>query len=211
MKNFYDELEVSKSASKEVIEKVYKVLAKKYHPDTTKEDNKSEAEEKFKAISVAYETLSDDEKRKKYDLELENSNPTVSYEDYVKIVKERDELIYTLNNLKVSIYNSNNYSNINNNTNTSSYQAKTNYTSQNPNMNSNSNNYNTENYNTKSYNTQRKRYYYTNTGKPASVFDYIKYKVKEFFKNLFILILSIILAVLVIGTFTNFNILNFFL
>lgn len=208
MKNYYDELEVSKNASKEVIEKVYKVLAKKYHPDTTKEENKSEAEEKFKVISVAYETLSDEEKRKKYDLELENSNPTVSYEDYVKIVKERDKLNYTLNNLKASIYNSNNYSNINNTSNTSSYHTKTNYTYPNPNMNSNSNNHNTENYNTKSYNTQRKRYYYTNTGKPASVFDYIKYKIKEFFKSLFILILSIILAFLIVGTFTNFNILN---
>ena len=48
MKNYYDELEVSHSASKEVIEKVYKVLAKKYHPDTTKEIDKIAAEENLK-------------------------------------------------------------------------------------------------------------------------------------------------------------------
>ena len=46
MKNYYDELEVSKNASKEVIEKVYKVLAKKYHPDMNQGDSKKEAEEK---------------------------------------------------------------------------------------------------------------------------------------------------------------------
>ena len=71
MKNYYDDLEISKKASKEVIEKVYKVLAKKYHPDTTKEIDKQAAEDKFKAISEAYEILSNEEKRKKYDIELE--------------------------------------------------------------------------------------------------------------------------------------------
>lgn len=69
MKNYYEILEVSETASKEVIEKVYKVLAKKYHPDVNPEDIK-EAEEKFKEISEAYEVLSDDTKRKAYDIEL---------------------------------------------------------------------------------------------------------------------------------------------
>lgn len=205
MKNYYDELEVSRNASKEVIEKVYKVLAKKYHPDITKEENKVQAEEKFKAISEAYEILSDEEKRKKYDFELENSNPTVSYEDYVRIVKERDELNYALNNLKASIYNNNsiNYNNVNYTSNTE-YNTKYNETHT-------SNNYNTQTYNRNEYNSPKKRYYYASTGRPASVFDYIKYKIKEFFKSLFILILSIILAILIFGTFTNFNILHFFI
>lgn len=69
MKNYYEILEVSETASKEVIEKVYKVLAKKYHPDVNPENIK-EAEEKFKEISEAYEVLSDDTKRKAYDIEL---------------------------------------------------------------------------------------------------------------------------------------------
>lgn len=104
MKNYYEELEVSKTASKEVIEKVYKVLAKKYHPDTTKEADKQAAEEKFKTISEAYETLSDDEKRKKYDVELEQTNPQISYEKYEALLQERDVLNNELNHLKGQFY-----------------------------------------------------------------------------------------------------------
>lgn len=70
MSNLYEILEVSEKASKEVIEKVYRVLAKKYHPDLQKDGNKENVEEKMKQINEAYEILSDDEKRKQYDLEL---------------------------------------------------------------------------------------------------------------------------------------------
>ena len=69
MKNYYEILEVNKKASQETISKVYKFLAKKYHPDANP-DNKQEAEEKFKEISEAYEILSNEEKRKEYDEEL---------------------------------------------------------------------------------------------------------------------------------------------
>ena len=113
MKNYYDELEVSKTASKEVIEKVYKVLAKKYHPDTTKEVDKQAAEEKFKIISEAYEVLSNDEKRNKYDLELEQSNPTISYEDYINVVNQRDTINNAFNELKNEFYQFKNSYNIN--------------------------------------------------------------------------------------------------
>ena len=47
MKNYYEILEVDQKASKEVIEKAYKVLAKKYHPDLQEEKNKKRAEEKI--------------------------------------------------------------------------------------------------------------------------------------------------------------------
>ena len=87
MKNYYDELEVSKTASKEVLERVYKVLAKKYHPDTTQELDKQTAEEKFKRISEAYEVLSDDIKRRKYDQELNQSTSNISYEDLQSFVQ----------------------------------------------------------------------------------------------------------------------------
>lgn len=71
MKNFYEILEVNENASKEVIEKVYKVLAKKYHPDLQRTpDEKEKAEEKMKEINEAYSILSDIEKRRKYDMEL---------------------------------------------------------------------------------------------------------------------------------------------
>lgn len=72
MKNYYEILEVSRNASEEIIEKAYKVLAKKYHPDLQEEQNKKQAEEKMKLINEAYEVLSDTNKRKEYNIELEN-------------------------------------------------------------------------------------------------------------------------------------------
>lgn len=70
-KNFYDILGVSKDASQDEIKKVYKELALKWHPDRfagKSEKEKAEAEEKFKEISEAYNVLSDEEKRKEYDM-----------------------------------------------------------------------------------------------------------------------------------------------
>lgn len=70
MKTLYEILEVSETASKEIIEKAYKTLAKRYHPDLQSSNEKPKAEEMMKKINEAYATLSDDEKRKKYDEEL---------------------------------------------------------------------------------------------------------------------------------------------
>ncbi len=64
-KDYYSVLGVSKSATKAEIKKAYRNLAKKYHPDKT--DGNKALEEKFKEISEAYEVLSNDENRKKYD------------------------------------------------------------------------------------------------------------------------------------------------
>lgn len=66
MLNYYEILEVSEKASKEVIEKAYKALAKKYHPDLNV-NNKFEAEEKMKQINEAFNVLIDDNKRANYD------------------------------------------------------------------------------------------------------------------------------------------------
>lgn len=71
-KNYYDWLEVSPIASSEVIEKAYKALVKKYHPDLQETDKKDEYENKLKCINEAYEILSDTEKRKSYDVWLQN-------------------------------------------------------------------------------------------------------------------------------------------
>jgi len=65
MGDYYDVLGVSKTATPTEIKKAYRKLAMKYHPD--KNPGNKEAEEKFKQIAQAYEVLSDEEKRKKYD------------------------------------------------------------------------------------------------------------------------------------------------
>ena len=83
-KTLYDILEVSEKASKEVIEKAYKVLVKKYHPDLQTEENKSKAEAKMKEINEAYNVLSDDSAREKYDAELANDREIERQEDLRK-------------------------------------------------------------------------------------------------------------------------------
>lgn len=71
MKNYYEILEVDIHASKEIIDKAFKVLAKKYHPDTQDDTKKAWAEEQFKLLNEAYEVLSDETKRTEYTKELE--------------------------------------------------------------------------------------------------------------------------------------------
>jgi len=66
-KNYYNILGVERNASPEQIKKSYRKLAMKWHPDRNT-DNKEEAESKFKEIGEAYSVLSDDKKRKQYDL-----------------------------------------------------------------------------------------------------------------------------------------------
>ena len=61
---FYDRLGVSKNASQDEIKRAYRKMSKKYHPDINKEPG---AEEKYKEVQEAYETLSDDQKRAAYD------------------------------------------------------------------------------------------------------------------------------------------------
>ena len=63
-KDYYAILGVERGADEEAIKKAYRKLARKYHPDVSKE---SGAEEKFKEVAEAYQTLSDKEKRAAYD------------------------------------------------------------------------------------------------------------------------------------------------
>lgn len=80
-KDYYHILGVEKSATPAKIKSAYRKLAKQYHPDTNK--NNSNAEEKFKEISVAYEVLSDEKKRRLYDLYGEEGlNPNFDEEEY---------------------------------------------------------------------------------------------------------------------------------
>ena len=63
-KDYYALLEIASTATQDEIKRSYRKLARKYHPDVSKEPD---AEERFKAVAEAYETLSDTEKRTAYD------------------------------------------------------------------------------------------------------------------------------------------------
>ena len=111
-KNYYDILQINQNASPEIIEKAYKTLAKKYHPDLQEESNKKEAEEILKEINEAYEILSNPDKKALYDQNLKdetisninlnsfnsttNENPEtdIDQKKFDEIRKEQQELEY---------------------------------------------------------------------------------------------------------------------
>ncbi|MEL7500116.1 MAG: DnaJ domain-containing protein [Planctomycetota bacterium] len=67
--NHYEILEVSANASFETIERVFRFLAKRFHPDS----NEASEPEKFKTIVEAYQTLANPESRAKFDADLERN------------------------------------------------------------------------------------------------------------------------------------------
>ena len=71
-KSFYSKLGIEPSSSKAEIKKAYRSLSMKHHPD--KNNNTDESKTKFQEINEAYETLSDDEKRKQYDNPMTGHN-----------------------------------------------------------------------------------------------------------------------------------------
>ena len=125
MKDYYKILEVDKNASGEIIDKAYKTLAKKYHPDVQEQNQKVKAEEKMKLINEAYSVLSNEEQRYEYDQQLEEN--TISAEKYQELVNENIELKRKIqNNTTNKIQNQNqpniNYSQVYNNSQTYNQQ-----------------------------------------------------------------------------------------
>ena len=185
-KNYYDILEVNKNASPEIIEKAYKTLVKKYHPDLQDNNLKAEYEEKIKLINEAFEVLSNSEKRKNYDLNLKQT--VFSVEDYNNLINENLKLKNEINYLKNNLINYKN--NINNNIN-----ENLNYNNINKNIN---NNY-SENIRQK-YNEVINKAYYDAYIQDLKNRGYkIKYKktFKEYLKSLISLFITIIIFILI--------------
>ena len=129
MKDYYKILEVNKSASPEVISKVYKTLAKKYHPDANL-NNIKEAEAKFKEITEAYEVLSDEQKRKEYDIKLEaynKSQKSADSKEYENLKSYVSKLENQINNMQQeeNLSNNNTKNTKSKNTNTKNNEANT--------------------------------------------------------------------------------------
>lgn len=95
-KNYYQILQVDSNASSEIIDKAYKTLIKKYHPDLQTEENKVYATEMIKKLNEAYEVLSNDEKRRLYDINLNKNN--ISIKEYNNLYNQNIELKNQLNN-----------------------------------------------------------------------------------------------------------------
>ena len=105
MSNLYELLEVSEKASKEVIEKAYKVLAKRYHPDLQEEKDKKQAEEKMKQINEAYTILIDDEKRKAYDIELNAKRQEEIQKKIQKKMQENTKVNNEITRVEQEVFN----------------------------------------------------------------------------------------------------------
>ena len=122
-KTLYEILEVSENASPEIIEKAYKTLAKKYHPDLQEEANKSRAEAMMKKINEAYDVLGNEEKRKIYNAELEakreqeelEKQSTQGFQGY------SENMQYQNGNYANNVYNNASYSNSNANNQNANY------------------------------------------------------------------------------------------
>lgn len=92
MKNYYDILEVSRKASKDTINKVFKMHMKANHPDLFQGEEKAKAEEKSKELTEAYNILSDDASRAKYDEELDAEESQGQYGQVQAIMEENEYL-----------------------------------------------------------------------------------------------------------------------
>lgn len=168
-KNYYEILEVDKNASKEIIDKAYKTLAKKYHPDLQTNDVKI-FEEKMKKINEAYAVLTNEEQREAYDQQLKDC--LISVEEYQKLLQENIILKEKLN----EIYNPvNDVNDINIQFNEE--ETTTQYSNQNNNF------------------KQKCREYYIQNIRQKSI---AKKSIKEHLKSLIALVLTILIFIIIL-------------
>jgi hypothetical protein len=80
--DLYELLQVSRNASKDIIEKAYKTLASKYHPDVVDQQYREQAEEYMKQLNYAREVLTNDEWRNQYNDQL--TEEQVARESYTE-------------------------------------------------------------------------------------------------------------------------------
>ena len=109
MKNYYEILEVNPKASDEIIKKIYKIKIKKNHPDLFQGEEKKKAEEITKELTEAYDILSDAQKRKDYDIELQNDTQEDSqyykYQALISNLKEENEYLKNVIKSKNNVIN----------------------------------------------------------------------------------------------------------
>ena len=92
-KNYYEKLELQDNASDEEVKKAYKKLAIKYHPDkqaNKSSEEKEEAEKKFKIIAEAYEILTNKDKYRQNNFNLNNARRVNPQEIFNQIFKNMD-------------------------------------------------------------------------------------------------------------------------
>lgn len=86
MQNYYVVLGISKGANPEKIKKAYRTVVKKYHPDVAQSQ---ESKKRFLEIREAYETLSDETKKKQYDEQLERHKSLLRVRRVPDVIKTR--------------------------------------------------------------------------------------------------------------------------
>lgn len=121
-KDYYSILQINRNASPEIIEKAYKTLAKKYHPDLQQTtEAKKESEKILKDINEAYEVLSNKDKKQEYDKILYDN--TISKDDFNKLY-EQNQILKNKINILQNNYNINHLSNSNIDKQNISYEKK---------------------------------------------------------------------------------------
>lgn len=125
MQTYYDVLEVSSKATTEVINRAHKVLVKRYHPDLQQDEkSKREAAQKMIEVNAAYEVLSDENKRAKYDETLKREDEILKQKELEKMQRNFNPRYSAgnTNNTNLNVKDNISNSDINNYSNTDSMQ-----------------------------------------------------------------------------------------